>query len=56
MPALFSLSSHVTSHHLVVVPQSGAKDQFYCTAYYITLNFNCEAWRVSKNEKKKCRR
>jgi hypothetical protein len=34
--ALFWLSSYVTSHHLAVAPQSGAKDQFYCTAYYIT--------------------
>jgi hypothetical protein len=27
---LFWLSSYVASHHLAVVPQSGAKDQFYC--------------------------
>jgi hypothetical protein len=32
-----------------VAPQSVAKDQFYCTVYYITLNSNCE---VSKNLKK----
>jgi hypothetical protein len=31
--------------------QSGAKDQFYCAAYYITLNSNCEAQGVSKNLK-----
>ncbi len=30
-PALFRLSSYVTSHKLAVVPQSGAKDWFYCT-------------------------
>ncbi len=37
---------------LVVAPQSGAKDQFYCTVYRITSNSNCEAERVSlKNEK-----
>jgi hypothetical protein len=35
-----------------VVPQSGAKDQLYCTVYYITLNSNCEAQGVSKNLKK----
>jgi hypothetical protein len=35
-----------------VVPQSGAKDHFYCTVYYITLNYNCKAWGVSKNLKK----
>jgi len=27
------LSSYVTSHHLAVVPQSSAKNQFYCTVY-----------------------
>jgi hypothetical protein len=31
-----------------VVPQSGAKGQFYCTVYYITLDKNCEAQIVSK--------
>jgi len=35
---LICLSSNVTSHHLTVVPQSGAKDQFYCAVYYTTLN------------------
>jgi hypothetical protein len=35
-----------------VVPQSGAKDQFCCTVYYITLNSNCEAQRASKKLKK----
>jgi hypothetical protein len=48
LPALFWLSSYVTSHLLAVTPQSGAKDQFYCTVYYITLNTNCEAQGVSK--------
>jgi hypothetical protein len=42
------LSSYVASHHLAVVPQSGAKDEFYCTVYCITLNSNCEAQRVFK--------
>jgi hypothetical protein len=45
------LSSYVASHHLAVVPQSGAKDEFYCTVYYIILNSNCEDQRVSKNLK-----
>jgi hypothetical protein len=35
-----------------VVPQSGTKDQFYCTAYHTTLNSNCEFQGVSKNLKK----
>jgi hypothetical protein len=35
-----------------VVPQSGTKDQFCCTVYYITLNSSIEAQRVSKNLKK----
>jgi hypothetical protein len=30
--------------------QSGAENQFYCTVYNITLNYNCEAQSVSKNE------
>ncbi len=52
-PALFWLRSYVASHHLAVVPQSGAKDQFYYTAYYITLNSNSETQRVPKILKKK---
>jgi hypothetical protein len=35
-----------------VAPQSGAKQKFYCTVYYITLNSNCEAQRASKSLKK----
>jgi hypothetical protein len=35
-----------------VTPQSGAKQIFYCTVYYITLNSNCEALRAFKNLKK----
>ncbi len=35
-----------------MVPQLGAKDQFYGIIYYITLNSNCEAQRASKNLKK----
>ena len=52
LPALYWLSSYVTSHCLPVVPQSGAKQIFYCTVYYITLNSNCEAQKASKNLKK----
>ncbi len=52
LPALFWLSIYVASHHLAVVPQSGAKDQFYCIVSYITLNPNCEAQGLSKNLKK----
>jgi hypothetical protein len=37
------LSSYVVSHCIAVAPQSGAKQIFYCTIYYITLNSNCEA-------------
>jgi hypothetical protein len=33
------------------VPQSGAKNEF-CTVYYLALNSNCEAQRVSKILKK----
>ncbi len=55
MPALFRLSSYVASHCLAVAPQSGAKQFFYCTVYYITLNSNCEAKRISKNWKKRRR-
>jgi hypothetical protein len=46
------LSSYVASHHLAVAPQSGAKQIFYCTVYYIALNSNCKAPGVSKNLKK----
>jgi hypothetical protein len=34
-----------------MVPQSGAKDWFYFTVYYITLHLNCGTQRVSKNLK-----
>jgi hypothetical protein len=34
-----------------VAPQSDAKQNFYCAVYYINLNSNCEAQRVSKNLK-----
>ncbi len=33
------------------MPQSGEKDQFYCTFYHITLNV-CEAHRLSQSFKK----
>jgi hypothetical protein len=46
------LISYVTGHHLGVAPQSVAKDQFYCTLFYITLKSNCEAQGVPKNLKK----
>jgi hypothetical protein len=52
LPALFWLSSYVASHCLAVSPQSGAKQIFHCTVYYITLNSNWEAQRASKNLKK----
>jgi hypothetical protein len=35
-----------------VAQQSGAKEPFYCTIYYITLISNCEAQRASKNLEK----
>jgi hypothetical protein len=50
-PALFWLNSYVTSQHFAMAPQSGAKDQFYCTVYYITFNQNCESQKYLKNKK-----
>jgi hypothetical protein len=48
LPALFWLRSYDTSRHLVVAPQSGAKDLFYCTVsvtmkmwHYIILHDEC---------------
>jgi len=35
-----------------VEPQSGAKQKFYFTVYYVNLNSNCEVQRASKNLKK----
>jgi hypothetical protein len=35
-----------------MAPQSGPKQIFYCTGYYITLNANREAKRESKKLKK----
>jgi hypothetical protein len=52
LPALYWLNHYITSRHLAVAPQSGAKYQFYRTVYYITLNSNCEARRISKNLEK----
>jgi hypothetical protein len=46
------LSSYVASRCLALAPQSDAKQNFYCTVYYITFNSNCEAQRASKNLKK----
>jgi hypothetical protein len=51
LAALFWSSRYVTNHHLAVAPQSGAKDQFYCTVYCIPLNLNCKAQREFTNEK-----
>jgi hypothetical protein len=34
---LFWLSSYVARHCSAVAPQSGAKQNFYCTVYYIAL-------------------
>jgi hypothetical protein len=48
LPAFFWLSSYVPSHHLSLVPQSGAKEKKTCSVFYITLNSNCEAQRASK--------
>jgi hypothetical protein len=45
------LNSYVASHRLAMAIQSGAKQNFYFTVYYITLNSNCEAQRASKFEK-----
>ena len=42
----------VATNCLAVASQSGAKQFFYCTVYYITLNSNCEAQRGSKKLKK----
>ncbi len=42
-------------HHLAVAQQSGAKDQLYFSANYITSNSNCEAQRVSKMFENICR-
>ena len=52
MPALVWLSSYVAGRHLAVASLSGAKQFFYGTVYYTTLNSNCEAQRASKNLKK----
>jgi hypothetical protein len=46
--SLVLLCSYVTSHCLAVVPQSGEKQNFYCTVYHITLNSNYQAQRASK--------
>jgi hypothetical protein len=49
---MFWLISYVTCHHLAVALQYGAKYQFYCTVYYINVNSNCKAQRVSKKFEK----
>jgi hypothetical protein len=46
------LSSNITSHCLAVAPQSGAKQNFYCTINYKTLNSNCVAQRAFKKLQK----
>jgi len=35
-----------------VAPQSGSKQNIYCTVYYIALNSNCEAQKTFKNLKR----
>jgi len=52
---LVRLNNIAASHPLSVAPQSGAKQNFYCAVYYITLNSNCEVQRAYKNLKKNCR-
>jgi hypothetical protein len=42
----------IECHCLAVVPQSGAKQSFYCTVNYITLNSACEAEKASKHLKR----
>ncbi len=49
---MFWLSGYVVSHYLAMGPQSGAKDQFYSSVYYIKLNLIGIAQRVPKNLKK----
>jgi hypothetical protein len=44
--SLLWLSSYVARHHLAVVQQSGAKEQFYCSVQ--NINLNCKAEKVSK--------
>jgi hypothetical protein len=48
----FWLSSYVASQDLAMAPQSSAKDQFYCTVYYITLNPICATQSFFKILKK----
>ncbi len=48
-----TIHRHNKIHRLFIgMPKLGAKDQFYCNVYYITLNSNCEAPGVSKKLKK----
>jgi hypothetical protein len=42
----FWLSNYLACQCLAVVPQSGAKHQFYSTDYYMTLNPICVAPRA----------
>jgi hypothetical protein len=44
----------LASRCLAVGPQSGAKENFDCTFYYITFNSSREAQKATKNLKK-CR-
>jgi hypothetical protein len=53
--AMFWLGSYVASPRLAVVPQSGAKDQFYCSCLPHNVNLNCKTQKVSENGKN-CRR
>jgi hypothetical protein len=50
------LSSYVASRHSAVAQQLGAKYQFQCTVYGITLNSIGEAQRVFTNLKENGKR
>jgi hypothetical protein len=52
LSALFWLSSYIASHHLAVVSQSRANNQFYGTIQYITLNPICVPQGAFKELKK----
>jgi hypothetical protein len=45
LPALFCSSSYVASHCSVVVPQSGAKQIFYCSVCDVKLREHLKIWK-----------
>jgi hypothetical protein len=49
---LFWFSSYVHRHHLALVLQSSAKDQFYSSVYYKIFNSIFVVQRSAKNFKK----